>query len=369
MTHVVFYEKPGCGGNAKQKAWLESAGHTLDVRSLLAWPWTADSLLAFLAPLPVAEWFNRAAPRVKSGEVVPEQLDRDTALALLLAEPLLIRRPLMEADGRKLVGFEPNAVAAWLDSPSLAELDGRRTEGCAANISGRSVRRASSQNRTGLTLAPSRTMGRRSKLQGTGPSPLTRTPAILNFGTLQFSLLPADSVIGTGLRLRLNLDQDTQLDSCTHRKLLDDFVDDVSKLLRGSILMGKQPSRSVLQEVFDCGGARIPTGCLDFIQQVSLLGPLTTRRQARPDRQRFSPDRPAGPFLVLPQDRRRSSRKRGLFLPHDAHQRPVTDGGDAPHRRNGSRGSARVVLVGLDKFVGIVDRRVLAVLVVTTMSL
>jgi nitrogenase-associated protein len=87
MTHVVFYEKPGCGGNAKQKAWLESAGHTLDVRSLLAWPWTADSLLAFLAPLPVAEWFNRAAPRVKSGEVVPEQLDRDTALALLLAEP------------------------------------------------------------------------------------------------------------------------------------------------------------------------------------------------------------------------------------------------------------------------------------------
>jgi hypothetical protein len=78
MTHVVFYEKPGCGGNAKQKAWLESAGHTLDVRSLLAWPWTADSLLAFLAPLPVAEWFNRAAPRVKSGEVVPEQLDRDS---------------------------------------------------------------------------------------------------------------------------------------------------------------------------------------------------------------------------------------------------------------------------------------------------
>lgn len=137
MTHVIFYEKPGCGGNAKQKAWLESAGHSLEVRSLLAWPWTADTLLAFLAPLPVAEWFNRAAPRVKSGEVLPEQLDRDSSLALLLAEPLLIRRPLMEAGGKKLVGFEPNAVAAWLDSPSLAELDGRRTEGCAANITGK----------------------------------------------------------------------------------------------------------------------------------------------------------------------------------------------------------------------------------------
>ena len=61
----------------------------------------------------------------------------EAALALLLAEPLLIRRPLMEAAGRRLVGFEPAAVAAWLDSPALAELDGRRTEGCAANQTGR----------------------------------------------------------------------------------------------------------------------------------------------------------------------------------------------------------------------------------------
>lgn len=137
MPHVLFYEKPGCGGNARQKAWLAAAGHTLEVRNLLAWPWSADSLLAFLAPLPIAEWFNRAAPRLKSGEVVPEQLEPEAALALLLAEPLLIRRPLMEAAGRRLVGFEPAAVAAWLDSPALAELDGRRTEGCAANQTGR----------------------------------------------------------------------------------------------------------------------------------------------------------------------------------------------------------------------------------------
>lgn len=136
MTHVVFYEKPGCGGNARQKHWLQDAGHSLEVRNLLAWPWTAESLLAFLAPLPVAEWFNRAAPRVKSGELQPDALGRDEALALLLAEPLLIRRPLMEADGERRVGFDPAAVAAWLDSPALAELDGRRAEGCAAKHAG-----------------------------------------------------------------------------------------------------------------------------------------------------------------------------------------------------------------------------------------
>ena len=53
MAHITFYEKPGCGGNAKQKALLLSAGHTLDVKNLLAEEWTKESLLAFLAPLPV----------------------------------------------------------------------------------------------------------------------------------------------------------------------------------------------------------------------------------------------------------------------------------------------------------------------------
>ena len=78
-----------------KKRLLRAARHTLDVRDLLSWPWTAESLLPFLAPLPVADWFNRAAPRIKSGEIVPEALDAEAALALLLAEPLLIRRPLM----------------------------------------------------------------------------------------------------------------------------------------------------------------------------------------------------------------------------------------------------------------------------------
>lgn len=116
MAHIVFYEKPGCGGNARQRAALEAAGHTLERRNLLTAPWTREALLAFLAPLPVADWFNRAAPRVKSGEVRPETLDADTALALLIAEPLLIRRPLMQCrdDGSRHVGFDPAAVHAWV---------------------------------------------------------------------------------------------------------------------------------------------------------------------------------------------------------------------------------------------------------------
>ncbi len=135
MTHIVFYEKPGCGGNARQKALLRGAHHTLETRDLLRWPWTRLSLLAFLAPLPVAAWFNRAAPRVKSGEVVPETLDAIAALDLLLAEPLLIRRPLMEADGERKVGFDIADVHAWVGLGPDAPAAPASLEGCTARPS------------------------------------------------------------------------------------------------------------------------------------------------------------------------------------------------------------------------------------------
>lgn len=135
MTHIVFYEKPGCGGNARQRAALLAAGHTLEVRNLLANPWTAEQLRGFLAPLPVADWFNPAAPRVKSGEVLPHAQTPDSAMALLLAEPLLIRRPLMRrADtGSTHVGFDTSAVAAWVGlgtNPATAP----SLEGCASPL-------------------------------------------------------------------------------------------------------------------------------------------------------------------------------------------------------------------------------------------
>lgn len=131
MAQITFWEKPGCGGNAQQKALLLAAGHQLVVKNLLTEAWTAPRLLEFLGALPVAEWFNLAAPRVKSGEVVPTALDRDAALALLLAEPLLIRRPLMErVDApRRMVGFDTARVADWVGLAPAAPAIG---EGCAA---------------------------------------------------------------------------------------------------------------------------------------------------------------------------------------------------------------------------------------------
>jgi len=124
MAQVIFYEKPGCGNNTKQKALLASAGHEVIARNLLTETWTPERLLDFFGTRPVTEWFNRAAPRVKSGELLPELLGETEALQLMLADPLLIRRPLIEANGRREAGFDQQLIHGWLGlTPSGTDLE------------------------------------------------------------------------------------------------------------------------------------------------------------------------------------------------------------------------------------------------------
>lgn len=110
MPFVVFYEKPGCRTNARQKALLERHGCELSVRDLLSEPWTEERLYAFLGNKPVADWFNPAAPWIKSGQLDPESQDRRSAMTLLLQDPLLIRRPLLDTEFGKTAGFDDVAV-------------------------------------------------------------------------------------------------------------------------------------------------------------------------------------------------------------------------------------------------------------------
>lgn len=114
MATIVFYEKPGCGNNTKQKVWLAASGHTVLAKSLLTEKWTSERLRPFFGTLPVAQWFNPSAPRIKSGEVNPAALEAQAALDMMIADPLLIRRPLMEVAGEFRVGFDPVAVSAWI---------------------------------------------------------------------------------------------------------------------------------------------------------------------------------------------------------------------------------------------------------------
>ncbi len=128
MATVLFFEKPGCRNNTRQKRWLAASGHEVRAHNLLQEPWSAERLSGFFGDLPVARWFNPSAPRITSGEVDPQRLSAEQALALMLAEPLFIRRPLLEVAGVRRVGFDPEQIRAWI---GLCEEDsGADPEAC-----------------------------------------------------------------------------------------------------------------------------------------------------------------------------------------------------------------------------------------------
>jgi nitrogenase-associated protein len=127
MATIVFYEKPGCVNNTRQKQLLSQSGHDVVALDIRVQTWTAETLRPFFGDKPVAEWFNRAAPRVKSGAVVPETIAADEALAAMCLDPLLIRRPLMESDGKRMAGFDEAAVHAWV---GLTPADKPMSEAC-----------------------------------------------------------------------------------------------------------------------------------------------------------------------------------------------------------------------------------------------
>ncbi len=122
MKIVLFYEKPGCVTNAKQKKSLRAAGAIVIERNLLENGMTLNELAQFFGNAPHTEWFNPNAPKIKSGEVNPLLLSKTAALQLLMRDPILIKRPLMVIGGKKLCGFDQKRVEELLESPLEARV-------------------------------------------------------------------------------------------------------------------------------------------------------------------------------------------------------------------------------------------------------
>jgi nitrogenase-associated protein len=113
--YLLFYEKPGCVGNRQQKQLLHSHGFTLEVRDLLTHAWTADELRPFFTDKPVVQWFNQSAPMVKSGQLDIYKLNEQQALELMINDPLLICRPLLQYGDIKQSGFTTGPVLDHLN--------------------------------------------------------------------------------------------------------------------------------------------------------------------------------------------------------------------------------------------------------------
>lgn len=114
MAIVTFYEKPGCINNTRQKKLLVVAGHQVVALNLLTEAWQPERLRPIFGKLAVRNWFNNSAPAIKQGEIEPENLTEQEALVLMIKNPLLIRRPLMQVGDSSMAGFDQYAVDNWI---------------------------------------------------------------------------------------------------------------------------------------------------------------------------------------------------------------------------------------------------------------
>lgn len=135
MATIRFFEKPGCINNTKQKNLLSLAGHSVDAQNLLTHAWTKEELLSYLSNLPLSKWFNPTAPAITRGGFEPTAQTPDSAIDAMLADPLLIRRPLIEISGEKLVGFDLDAINRIAaigpsEDPELQQLMGENLVDC-----------------------------------------------------------------------------------------------------------------------------------------------------------------------------------------------------------------------------------------------
>lgn len=103
---VIFYEKTGCSGNARQKALLTEYGVTFEVRSLLDTPWDVPTLDSFFEGLTSKEMLNPFAPQLKDGSFKLENYTKESLIEKMVQEPILIRRPLLQIGDVKLCGFD-----------------------------------------------------------------------------------------------------------------------------------------------------------------------------------------------------------------------------------------------------------------------
>lgn len=113
---VTIYGIKNCETMKKARAWLEAHGVGYDFHDYKAQGIDAKRLAGWAKEVGWEVLLNRAGTTFrKLPDAEREGLTEKRAMALMLAQPSMIKRPVLESGGRLLVGFKPEAYAAAFD--------------------------------------------------------------------------------------------------------------------------------------------------------------------------------------------------------------------------------------------------------------
>ena len=96
------------------RAWLHENNLDPEERDFFKNPFTWDELLALLAGHSPGHIFSWKSPSFKATGLSGDTLDDAELLRLMLKEPRLIRRPLVQAGNRLIIGADWAALATLL---------------------------------------------------------------------------------------------------------------------------------------------------------------------------------------------------------------------------------------------------------------
>jgi len=105
---TTIYGIKNCDTMKKARAWLDAKGVAYDFHDYKTAGIAKDRLKGWSDKLGWETLLNRAGTTFKKlPEVDKEGLTEKKALALMLAQPSMIKRPVLELGGKLVVGFKP----------------------------------------------------------------------------------------------------------------------------------------------------------------------------------------------------------------------------------------------------------------------
>ena len=92
------------------RAWLHENDIDVEERDFFKDRFDADELRSLLSGVRVSDAFAWNSPSFKDLGLAAAELDDDRMLELMVQEPRLIRRPLVSAEGKLVIGASQKAL-------------------------------------------------------------------------------------------------------------------------------------------------------------------------------------------------------------------------------------------------------------------
>ena len=112
---LVMYAIPNCDTVKKARVWLDQHGHAFHFHDYKKAGIDRASLERWVSELGWETVLNRSGTTFRAlPDADKADLTADKAIGLMLANPSMIKRPVLDLGDRRIAGFKPEIYAAAL---------------------------------------------------------------------------------------------------------------------------------------------------------------------------------------------------------------------------------------------------------------